>query len=169
MRSELPRDEGPPRRRLSEPVAGQAGSQGDLAARRRARQCALQGRAPARDGTPDVASRSTRGREGRRAPMPRPVGRARAGQGRQVVLEGPDVRNPAMLYPMFALAAWTILVLMLVPLRRVRSALRREVGVDDFKYGESAAVPGAVSIPHRNYMNPVSYTHLRAHETDSYL
>lgn len=58
-----------------------------------------------------------------------------------------------MLYPMFALAAWTIVVLMLVPLRRVRSALRREVGVDDFKYGESAAVPGSVSIPNRNYMN----------------
>ncbi len=58
-----------------------------------------------------------------------------------------------MLYPMFALAAWTAFVLLLVPIARVRSARRREIDVDDFKYGESPAVPGAVSLPNRNYMN----------------
>ncbi len=63
------------------------------------------------------------------------------------------MRNPAMLYPMFALAAWTLVVLLLLPIARARSARRREIVVDDFKYGESAAVPAAVSIPNRNYMN----------------
>lgn len=63
------------------------------------------------------------------------------------------MRNPAILFPMFALAAWTFVVLMLIPLVRVRAARRREIVVDDFKYGESATVPPAVSIPNRNYMN----------------
>ena len=63
------------------------------------------------------------------------------------------MRNPAVLYPMFALAAWTLIVLLLIPIARVRSARRREIVVDDFKYGESAAVPPAVSIPNRNFMN----------------
>jgi len=63
------------------------------------------------------------------------------------------MRNPAILYPTFALAAWTLFVLLLIPIARVRSARRREIVVDDFKYGESPAVPPAVSIPNRNYMN----------------
>jgi hypothetical protein len=63
------------------------------------------------------------------------------------------VRNPALLYPMFALALWTGLVLLLVPLVRVRAGMRREIVTDDFKFGESAAVPTWVSIPNRNYMN----------------
>jgi len=63
------------------------------------------------------------------------------------------MRNPAVLYPMFALAAWTLVVLLLIPIARTRSARRREIVIDDFKYGESPAVPPAVSIPNRNYMN----------------
>jgi hypothetical protein len=63
------------------------------------------------------------------------------------------MRNPAILFPMFALACWTALVLLLVPLARIRSAWRREIVADDFKYGESASVPSYVSIPNRNYMN----------------
>jgi hypothetical protein len=63
------------------------------------------------------------------------------------------MRNPAIFYPMFALACWTLAVLLLIPLVRVRSALKREIRADDFKLGESAAVPGYVSIPNRNYMN----------------
>ena len=61
--------------------------------------------------------------------------------------------NPAMLYPLFALAAWTLVVLVLIPLARVRSVRLREIDTDDFKYGESANVPGHVSLPNRNYMN----------------
>jgi len=63
------------------------------------------------------------------------------------------MRNPAILYPMFALAAWTLLVLLLIPVARARSGRRREIVIDDFKYGESAAVPPRVVIPNRNYMN----------------
>ena len=63
------------------------------------------------------------------------------------------MRNPAILYPLFALAAWTLIVLGLIPIARVRSVRQREIGTDDFKYGESAKVPGKVRIPNRNYMN----------------
>lgn len=63
------------------------------------------------------------------------------------------MQNPAILYPIFALAFWTGLVLIQIPLARFRAAFRREVVADDFKYGESAAVPVHVSLPNRNYMN----------------
>lgn len=63
------------------------------------------------------------------------------------------MQNPAILYPVFALAACTFLVLLLIPFYRVRAGLRREIKTDDFKYGESATVPPYVSIPNRNYMN----------------
>ena len=58
-----------------------------------------------------------------------------------------------ILYPLFALAVWTFLVLLLIPFVRVRSVRRREIAPSDFKFGESSAVPPAVSIPNRNYMN----------------
>lgn len=63
------------------------------------------------------------------------------------------MRNLAIFHPVFALAAWTLVVLMLIPLVRVRSARRREIVPDDFRFGESAQVPGYVSIPNRNFMN----------------
>jgi hypothetical protein len=63
------------------------------------------------------------------------------------------VRNIDILGPVIALAAWTFLVLLLIPFVRVRSVRRREIGPNDFKYGESPAVPPGVSIPNRNYMN----------------
>jgi hypothetical protein len=61
--------------------------------------------------------------------------------------------NPAMLYPLFALAAWTLIVLVLIQVARVRSVRLREIGTDDFEYGESARVSSHVSVPNRNYMN----------------
>jgi hypothetical protein len=63
------------------------------------------------------------------------------------------MRNPAILYPLFALAAWTLLVLGLIPIARVRSVRQREIAPNDFKYGDSAKVPGRVSIPNRDYMH----------------
>ena len=63
------------------------------------------------------------------------------------------MRNLNILYPLFALAAWTSLVLVLIPFVRIRSVRRREIGPNDFKYGESSAVPPNVSIANRNYMN----------------
>ncbi len=59
----------------------------------------------------------------------------------------------AILYPVFALACWTSLVLLQIPIARFRAGARREIRTEDFKYGESASVPPYVSIPNRNYMN----------------
>jgi len=61
--------------------------------------------------------------------------------------------NPSILYPVFALAGWTGLVLLLIPITRIGAVRRREIQGIDFKLGESAAVPDAVRIPNRNYMN----------------
>lgn len=55
--------------------------------------------------------------------------------------------------PMGALALLTAMVLGLVPLRRFRAAGARQVTAEDFRFGESERVPGAVSLPNRNYMN----------------
>jgi hypothetical protein len=55
--------------------------------------------------------------------------------------------------PMGALALLTFAILGLVPFRRFRAAAAGQVGADDFKFGESARVPGEVSIPNRNLMN----------------
>jgi hypothetical protein len=63
------------------------------------------------------------------------------------------VSQAAILRPVVALVAWTFIVLLLIPIARFRSAAKGEVAADDFKYGESERVPGAVSIPNRNYMN----------------
>ena len=62
--------------------------------------------------------------------------------------------NPrAILLPMVALAGLTFLVLLLIPLARFRAAARGEVNAGDFRFGESARVPGKVSLPNRNLMN----------------
>jgi len=58
-----------------------------------------------------------------------------------------------ILYPVVALAALTFAVLGLIPFQRFNAARKKQVVADDFKHGESANVPPAVSIPNRNYMN----------------
>ena len=63
------------------------------------------------------------------------------------------MRDSAILLPVFALALWTAVILFMLPITRARSGFRREVGVDDFKYGESGRVPPRVSLPNRNLMN----------------
>ncbi len=55
--------------------------------------------------------------------------------------------------PMGAMALLTFAVLLLVPIARFRAAFAGVVKPDDFKLGESAAVPPNVSLPNRNYMN----------------
>jgi len=55
--------------------------------------------------------------------------------------------------PMVALAFWTFVILTLVPMRRVHAVNKGKVSIKEFKHGESAKVPGDVSIPNRNYMN----------------
>jgi len=59
----------------------------------------------------------------------------------------------AILYPMVALAGLTFIVLLLIPAARFGAAARGQVTARDFRYGESANVPGEVSLPNRNLMN----------------
>jgi hypothetical protein len=59
----------------------------------------------------------------------------------------------AIFLPMCALAAWTFAVLLLIPFARFRAAWHGKVNAGDFRFGESARVPGAVSLPNRNLMN----------------
>ena len=54
---------------------------------------------------------------------------------------------------MCALAAWTFAVLLVIPIARFRAAARGSVNAGEFRYGESARVPGPVSLPNRNFMN----------------
>jgi hypothetical protein len=54
---------------------------------------------------------------------------------------------------MCALAAWTFAVLLLIPIARFRAGAQGAVNAGDFRFGESARVPGAVSLPNRNFMN----------------
>ncbi|HEX3888068.1 MAG TPA: MAPEG family protein [Phenylobacterium sp.] len=55
--------------------------------------------------------------------------------------------------PMGSLAFLTFGVLLLIPIRRLRAGAAGQIVSDDFKFGESANVPGHVAIPNRNYMN----------------
>jgi hypothetical protein len=55
--------------------------------------------------------------------------------------------------PMGALAFLTFGVLILIPIRRFQAGAKGQIVSDDFKFGESAQVPGHVAIPNRNYMN----------------
>ena len=49
--------------------------------------------------------------------------------------------------PMAAMALLTFAVLGLIPIRRLRAAFAGRVKAEDFRFGESPAVPGDVSIP----------------------
>lgn len=67
------------------------------------------------------------------------------------------VNAPAILYPMFALALLTALVQVLIPVVRARAAIRGDVKIGDFEFGESSEVPPRVGIPNRNYMNLLEF------------
>lgn len=58
-----------------------------------------------------------------------------------------------LLLPVAALALWTMLVLLLIPLARFKAGMAGQVTFEDFKYGESARVPASVSLPNRVFMN----------------
>jgi hypothetical protein len=55
--------------------------------------------------------------------------------------------------PMGALAFLTLAVLSIVPFRRFAAGRAGRITAEDFKFGESARVPGDVSIPNRAMMN----------------
>jgi hypothetical protein len=72
---------------------------------------------------------------------------------RQRFSMGREMKQDLIFLPMGALALLTFVVLTLIPISRFRAAFSGAVKRDDFKYGESAKVPGWVSIPNRAYMN----------------
>lgn len=61
--------------------------------------------------------------------------------------------NVALLWPVVALATWTLCVLLLMAFRRVRAALFGRVGPGEYAFGESVNVPAEIALPNRNYMN----------------
>jgi hypothetical protein len=61
--------------------------------------------------------------------------------------------DKALFQPVAVLVVWTLLVLLLVPIRRFRAAAKQKVTANDFRFGESATVPPDVSIPNRAWMN----------------
>jgi hypothetical protein len=63
------------------------------------------------------------------------------------------MQTDPILAPIGALALLTFVVLLNIPIRRFAAAAAGKVKREDFRYGESAQVPGSVSIPNRNYMN----------------
>ncbi|WP_341918562.1 MAPEG family protein [Hydrocarboniphaga effusa] len=63
------------------------------------------------------------------------------------------MERDAIFWPMLALVALTLGVLLMIPFHRLRSGFRGEVWFDDFKLGESERVPDRVRLPNRNYMN----------------
>lgn len=68
--------------------------------------------------------------------------------------QGVQIMEPTEIFlPMSALALLTLSVLLLIPFKRFKAAFARQVTVDDFRFGESAKVPGDVSLPNRNLMN----------------
>lgn len=58
-----------------------------------------------------------------------------------------------IIYPLIALAWLTIVVLMLIPYRRIKAIKRRELTANDFSLGESDKVSDYVALANRNYMN----------------
>jgi hypothetical protein len=58
-----------------------------------------------------------------------------------------------IILPMGVLAIWTLMVLTLVPIVRVRATVGGRTHVKDYRYGESGNVPGDVSLANRHYMN----------------
>lgn len=61
--------------------------------------------------------------------------------------------DKAIFLPVAALAIWTLLVLLLLPVRRFRAVAQKKATPADFRYGESATIPGDVAIPNRAWMN----------------
>ena len=59
----------------------------------------------------------------------------------------------SIFHPAIALVFLTLMVMLLIPYRRWKAGFAKEVNAGDFRYGESARVPGHVSLPNRNYMN----------------
>jgi len=58
-----------------------------------------------------------------------------------------------ILAPAFALAAWTMVILLMIAFRRLQAGFNGTVSPREYALGESGRVTPAVSLPNRNYMN----------------
>jgi hypothetical protein len=65
------------------------------------------------------------------------------------------MKQTAIFWPLLALVAWTLLVLVQIPIRRFHAYFTGRVAAADFKYGESNKVPIDVALPNRIFMNLV--------------
>lgn len=63
------------------------------------------------------------------------------------------MNQSTILLPVMMLIGWTFTVFLLITYQRFKAVLTRKLVVNDFKFGESANVPGSVSIPNRNFTN----------------
>lgn len=63
------------------------------------------------------------------------------------------MKQALIFVPMAVLALWTLTVLGLVPIARLRAGRARRIEAADFRYGESAQVPDDVRVPNRVFMN----------------
>lgn len=63
------------------------------------------------------------------------------------------MKQTLIFLPMAVLALWTLTVLGLVPIARVKAGRQQRLVADDFRYGESVNVPNDVRLPNRIFMN----------------
>jgi hypothetical protein len=63
------------------------------------------------------------------------------------------ITNYSILWPVFALVFWTLCILALMGVMRLRAGLRGQVKARDLKAGATHFVPKRVRLPNRNYMN----------------
>lgn len=62
--------------------------------------------------------------------------------------------KPTVIFlPAMVLMLWTLTVLLLVPIRRVKAVMQGRLTAQDFSHGESAQVPPDVALPNRIFMN----------------
>lgn len=59
----------------------------------------------------------------------------------------------AIFLPALLLMFWTLTVLILVPIRRVKAVMHKRITPKDFSHGESPNVPPDVALPNRIFMN----------------
>ncbi len=65
------------------------------------------------------------------------------------------MQSTAIFLPALLLMFWTLTVLLVVPIRRVKAVMQKRITPQDFSHGESARVPPDVALPNRIFMNLV--------------
>jgi hypothetical protein len=63
------------------------------------------------------------------------------------------INNYSILWPVFALAFWTLSVMGWVAVARIRAGMKGQIRNRDFALGEAPTVPQWVQLANRNYMN----------------